>query len=92
MLSRLFGCPDTPLAKVLSPTFLAHFDVCVSKQFCQDGWVDATFAVDAVEVETDDVFEESLVLKLHHGHVGCRRPIEVLGAALGRDACSRVTE
>ena len=92
MLSRFRGCPNTPLAKVLSSTFPAHFDVCVSLQFCQDGWVDATFAVDAVEVETDDVFEDSLALKLHQGHVGCRRPIEVLGTALGRNACSCVAE
>ena len=92
MLFWLFSGPATPLAQVLPPTLLAHFDVCVSLQFCQDSWVDATFAVDAVEVETDDVFEESLVLKLNHGHMGCRRPIEVFCAALGRNSCSCVAE
>ena len=55
---------------VLTITLLTDLHIRVSVKLCDVGSWNATLAVQAIHVLTDDVLEVILLRQLNHGHVG----------------------
>lgn len=70
MLFGLLGSANLVVAHVFSPTLDAELEIGVTVEVSQLISMDATLAMETINVLADDSLEDTTILKLYHGHVG----------------------